>query len=159
MSDAPIRSPSHEASEARGRAVTAIVDMMARGEWDSSSAEAFAKARELSPVTVRQYAGEAGRQLRAMHAIDSEALRAILTARLEKHERAAGDGTREAIQAVSKIADLEGVGVDFRVKADDIIRRFVERFMALLAEKLPPEQYEVALSAYHQATAEMGKTK
>lgn len=150
MSRTPRAREATEAQEEGSRreaGVTSIVKLMAEGKWHSGSAMGIAAEWGISPITASQWAGEASRQLRALERLDAEALRSSLVARLEKHERAAGDGSREAIAAVAKIADIEGLGADARAKADEQIAAFLTAYFKALHEVLAPDQYRAALEA------------
>lgn len=138
---------AQEEGSRREEGVTEMVRMMAEGEWHSGSALGIAREYGVLPSTAAAWAGEASRQLRALERLDAEALRSSLVARLEKHERAAGDGSREAIAAVAKIADIEGLGADARAKADEQIAAFLTAYFRALHEVLAPDQYRAALEA------------
>lgn len=144
---------SQENAERRERAVADIASRMARGDWSSGSALEVAAEYDVSAITASRWAGEASRQLRALERLDVEALRAALVARLEKHERAAGDGTREAITAVKHIADIEGVGADFRARANELVVWFLTELTERLAARLDSAAYDAVMQAWREVAA------
>lgn len=148
------KAPASELAERREQGVAAIVKLLAGGEWQAGSAVEFAAEWSITARAASEWAGEASRQLRALERLDAPALRSMLVARLEKHERAAGSGTREAIAAVSKIAELEGLVVD---RSQEQTAAYLSALFQALAEQLTPELYGRVLEIAQGVRLEPGK--
>lgn len=133
-----------ELAERRADGVAAIRDQLARGEWTTGSAIQFAAEWGITARAASEWAGEASRQLLALEQLDAPALRSMLVARLERHEAAAGAGSREAIQAVSKIAEIEGLAGD---RTNELVAAYMTALFAAFHEKLPPEVYAQVMEA------------
>jgi len=85
------RETGAELGALREMHVSAIVNLMGRGEWATNAHVAYADKNKLSPATVAHYAGEASRRLRAMEQLDAPTLRRMLVARVEGYEKAAAE--------------------------------------------------------------------
>jgi hypothetical protein len=166
--DAPLtRARAQGAVRAEG--VLEIVAIMASGEWRGArSTLDLAKARGVSPETVRDWAGEASRTLRTMAAHDVDDLRAIFVARFERLERLAlekqamtkegvpydAPDVRSAIAAVAEQAELLGLGV---TREQELTATYLTALYAEFHAKLSPEVYAQVVEVARGLRLEQGK--
>lgn len=152
------RETGAELAHKREMGVTAIVALMAKGDWETNGHIAFADEHGIAPATAANWAGEASRTLKALRraaGLSDEDFRKLIVSRLERYaamaekrvgytmagDEYANPDLKSAIAATLGIAKVEGLEKGVQEQAEAYAAQWLGVIMSELAQALTPDEY------------------